>query len=403
MATLRDHYYSHNGYNSISEPTFWVAQTFTAASSYNITSIKIAYYRLGLPRNVTVSIRATNESGAPVGNDLASFTFDGDTLTTNTNGEWTERSFDSQYPIISGTKYAIVIRKAGPVVDGQLRYRRYSPGTYANGGLYVNSDSGSDDNWGDELASDIKFAIYGDDLTPSEPTNPIPINDATGVDFSSRVLDWVDGGGTDSYDVYMGPSGNLSLISEDLVPSTLTVDLSDVPKEQVIYWRVDAKNVYGTTTGNTWNFDARPVKAITPSPTDAASDITLDESPLSWVDGGNTDTYEIYFREQGEDWDLIGAAQVGVEYVLDFGYIDYEKTYEWRVDATNEFGTTTGDTWSFDSIVFDPILPGASGGSGGGGGGGGSGEESSPTGENNMITLRRLVAAANSKIWYEDI
>lgn len=147
-----------------------------------------------------------------------------------------------------------------------------------------------------------------------------------------------------------------------------------------------------------------PGKPTNPSPSHEASDITLDESPLSWdASDPAADTYEIYFREQGEDWDLIGTAQVGVSYALDFGYINYEKTYEWRVDATNVAGTTTGDTWSFDSIVFDTILSGASGGSGGGGGGGGTGEESSPNGENNMITLRRLVAAANSKIWYEDI
>lgn len=104
------------------------------------------------------------------------------------------------------------------------------------------------------------------------------------------------------------------------------------------------------------------------------------------------ETYEIYFREQGQSWVKIGAAQAETEFALDFGYIDYEKTYEWRVDATNEYGTTTGDTWNFNSVVFDPPLAGASGGAGG-----------SPGGENNMVTLRRLVVAVENKIWYEDI
>ena len=147
-----------------------------------------------------------------------------------------------------------------------------------------------------------------------------------------------------------------------------------------------------------------PGKPTEPSPTHEATGITLDESPLSWdASDPAANTYEIYFREQGEDWELVGVAQAGVSFALDFGILDYEKIYEWRVDATNEVATTTGDTWIFDSVVFAPVLPGASGGAGGGGGGGGSGEESSPTGENNMITLRRLVAAANSKIWYEDV
>ncbi len=148
----------------------------------------------------------------------------------------------------------------------------------------------------------------------------------------------------------------------------------------------------------------QPGKATNPSPSDTASDITLDET-FSWDASADyvADTYEIYFREQGDDWELVGVAQAGVAYDLSFGSLDYNTTYEWRIDATNSFGTVTGDTWSFDTIVFKPVLAGASGGAGGGGGGGGSGEESSPNGENNMITLRRLVAAAANKIWYEDI
>ena len=135
-----------------------------------------------------------------------------------------------------------------------------------------------------------------------------------------------------------------------------------------------------------------PGKPTNPSPTDAVSNITLDESPLSW-DASNpaADTYEIYYREQGDSWVLIGVAQAGVSYILSFGNIDYGITYEWRIDATNAVGTTTGDTWSFNSIVYDPPVAGASGGGGG------------SSGENNMMTLRRLVAAANNKIWYEDI
>ena len=43
---------------------------------------------------------------------------------------------------------------------------------------------------------------------------------------------------------------------------------------------------------------------------------------------------------------------------------------------------TTGDAWSFIVIAFNPPLP---------------------TGENNMFTVRRLVAAAKNTIWIEDI
>lgn len=152
----------------------------------------------------------------------------------------------------------------------------------------------------------------------------------------------------------------------------------------------------------TWGTLILPGKPTTPSPSDSASDITLDETPLGWVTGGDTDTYDVYFGETG-NVSLVGSAQAGTEFTIDFGTLAYGTTYEWRIDATNANGTTTGDTWDFNTITFDTILPGAAGGGGGGGGGGGSGEELSPNGENNMITLRRLVAAADNKIWYEDI
>lgn len=152
-----------------------------------------------------------------------------------------------------------------------------------------------------------------------------------------------------------------------------------------------------------------PGKPSNPSPTDAVSDITLDETPLSWdasVDG-SADTYEIYFRESGDDWELVGVAQVGVSWDIVFGILDYETTYEWRIDATNVYGTTTGDTWTFGSISYDQLRVSYVLISGGSGDGpyddppGVEGTDWSWTGLNNMITVRRLVAAARNKIFYE--
>lgn len=163
----------------------------------------------------------------------------------------------------------------------------------------------------------------------------------------------------------------------------------------------------------TWGNPLIPGKPTNPSPTDTASSITLDETPLSWDAsvGGPADTYKVYFRESGDDWELVGVAQAGVSWTIDFGILAYRTTYEWRIDATNDTGTTTGDTWTFDTIDFDQIrvsyrlLPG--------GAGVGHGPYDDPpgtegtdwawTGENTMLTVKRLVAAANDKIWYESI
>lgn len=311
MGVLRDYYNTgEDNQTQFGDPAGVLnirkAQTFQASASYTMASVKLKLYRSGNPGTITIELQGVSGSN-PDANVLAIGTTNGNTLTTNTAGEWREITFAVPYVVTSGIDYAVVM--SAQAYNAYWKVDR--GGTYPNGSV---RGSSSGETWGPVVPlSDAMFETYDNLTVPGKPTNP--------------------------------------------------------------------------------------------SPGDAASSITLDESPLSWDAsvGDAADTYEVYFREQGDSWNLIGTAQAGVSFTIDFGTLAYNITYEWRIDATNEAGTTTGDTWSFDTITFNTILPGASGGSGGGGGGGGSGEESSPNGENNMITLRRLVAAAANKIWYEDI
>ena len=148
---------------------------------------------------------------------------------------------------------------------------------------------------------------------------------------------------------------------------------------------------------------------VSPTPTGVAN-ITLDETPLEWgASDPAADTYEVYFREQGDSWSLVGIAQAGISWAISFGTLVYGTTYEWRIDATNTFGTTTGNTWSFTTIDFDQLRISYRLIRGGSGAGpydsppGTKGTDWEFTGENNMISVKRLVVAANNKIWYEDI
>ena len=153
-----------------------------------------------------------------------------------------------------------------------------------------------------------------------------------------------------------------------------------------------------------------PGKPTNPSPTDTVTDITLDETPLSWdASDPEADTYNIYFRIQGEDWVEVSSAQAALEWAIIFGTLGYGTTYEWRVDATNVYGTTTGDTWTFDSLDFDQprtsfVL--ISGGSGAGPFDDPAGVEGTDwrwTGINFMTAIRRLVVVAYNKVYYEEI
>ncbi|KKN68767.1 hypothetical protein LCGC14_0447870 [marine sediment metagenome] len=405
----------------------YCGMTFTPQENYTLNAIRTRLKRSGSPGTIYFDIYAT-AGGLPTGSSLSQVSRNGNALTTSSTGAIYQTTLTTPVDLTSGIEYAIVLSTPNADVNNSVFWFGDITDDYANGDACVYYENvaawggdwtGVSDgwtalpdtqrNWVGWNIQDFDFQTWGVGAAPTKPTNPTPANSATGVDFSGLVLDWDDGGGADTFDVYIGPSGSLVKVADAIVPSTYTVTIGDVPTEQVIYWRVDATNAGGTTTGDIWNFDARPVKATTPSPADATSSITLDETPLSWVDGGNSDTYDVYFRIQGNDWVEESSAQAAIEWAIAFGTLDYSITYEWKIESTNIFGTTTGDTWSFGIIDFDQIRVSYRLISGGNGSGpydsppGVRGTDWEYTGESGMITVRKLIAAANNTIWYESI
>lgn len=181
---------------------------------------------------------------------------------------------------------------------------------------------------------------------PSKPINPTPVNSAVEVDFSNFTLSWQNGGGATSYDVYIGPVGALIKVSSGQVGTIYITNISQVPYNQKIYWRIDAINASGTTTGDVWNFDARPAKVTLPVPDDGTDGVDLGLNELSWAESDLATEYDFYFREEGDDWEYVGETDELI-YNIPIAFSKYFQVYEWRIDAKNQFGITTGDTWSF--------------------------------------------------------
>lgn len=120
----------------------WFAQTFTPEENYNITSVILKLYRTGLPGQVPVSIRATDAvTGKPTGPDLCTDTFDGNEITTNTDGEEITFSFDSS-SLVAGTKYVIILKS--PI--NERTYVNWkidkADGGYSGGSTYISIDGG---------------------------------------------------------------------------------------------------------------------------------------------------------------------------------------------------------------------------------------------------------------------
>ena len=105
------------------------------------------------------------------------------------------------------------------------------------------------------------------------------------------------------------------------------------------------------------------------------------------------ETYDVYFGPTG-DLSLIPFDQSGLSIEVPYT-LEYNTEYSWRIDATNENGTTTGDTWSFTALAFSPPLPSGVTLDGNGN------PTGTPTGLNNMVTLKRIVVAATNSVFYE--
>ena len=178
---------------------------------------------------------------------------------------------------------------------------------------------------------------------PSKATSPSPANGASGVDVNAD-LGWANGGGATSYDVYFGTDSTPDGTESKGNQPGASYDPGALAYNTTYYWRIDAVNGGGTTSGDVWSFTTAsepvnpPTKATSPSPADGAVDQDINVN-LSWANGGGATSYNVYFNGQDK-----GNQQ---DTIFDPGPLDYGMTYQWRIDAVNDAGTTTGYPWSF--------------------------------------------------------
>lgn len=144
----------------ITNPNDYCGQSFTASSTYYVTSVKIKCLRLNNPGNITIELKATDEDGLPTGPVLATLTVADTTVPSYPSVAWVRFQFDSPVQITSGTKYTVYMRCASPSATKYIHIRtdKSSP-TYTGGNLISSSDSGS--NWSNTTAIDLMFAICG--------------------------------------------------------------------------------------------------------------------------------------------------------------------------------------------------------------------------------------------------
>ena len=96
---------------------------------------------------------------------------------------------------------------------------------------------------------------------PIKAASPFPSNGATNQSLNA-FLSWADGGGATSYDVYFGTSP-IHQASDSRASRSVTSYQPQLAMGKTYYWRIDARNAYGLTRGDVWQFstDSDPVSA----------------------------------------------------------------------------------------------------------------------------------------------
>lgn len=87
------------------------------------------------------------------------------------------------------------------------------------------------------------------------------------------------------------------------------------------------------------------------------------------------ETYSVYFGTDPAHLTRIATGLTSPSYIPPEP-LAYATVYYWRVDATNENGTTTGDIWHFTTLAFHP--------------------------PSEYVLNRRLIVAAKNSIFIED-
>ena len=238
---------------------------------------------------------------------------------------------------------------------------------------------------------------------PGAASTPQPRDGATGVAVETLLLSWSAAARAASYDVYWGTGRNLAADADLGTPIGATFTATTIRRPALgttYYWRVDAKNDQGTTTGSVWSFttaDRAAPPPVTPGggytppvvspppaepppaatsppetvryfwPRNGKTGVTVFKPELSWRRAARARSYEVYW---GTARNLAADADLGTPIRTRDNEVNLRRpsataagqllspqtTYYWRVDATNEAGVTRGNVWSFTTREAPDVI-----------------------------------------------
>ena len=182
---------------------------------------------------------------------------------------------------------------------------------------------------------------------PAAPVLTGPSNGAVNVS-ATPVLEWSASAGAVSYDVYLGTSLPLPLVTNTSGTSYAPPPLSG---GTLYYWQVAARNTSGANPSSTWQFTTGIAAPALTAPANGAINVSL-TPVLSWTASSGATSYDVYFGTAASP--PLVTSTAGTSYAP--GTLAAGALYFWRVTARNANGLGASNTWSFTTPYAAPAL-----------------------------------------------
>lgn len=183
---------------------------------------------------------------------------------------------------------------------------------------------------------------------------------ATKQEKESIALSWADNADNENGYVVEVSTDNKTFTEAGRVGADVaTYTATGLSPETVYYFRVKAYNDEGiespyssTLTTETIGDPSAPKLSENPSPSVDAEVGAANDVVLSWENAtkpyyGDI-SYTVYFGTSSDNLQQVAKDLTTTTYK--YGSVEADVTYYWRVDATNNVGTTTGTVWSFKAV-----------------------------------------------------
>lgn len=268
-------------------------------------------------------------------------------------------AFDTTFCEIStngGTSWTVLAALAPAATQANYVMVDVPLNAYAGSGRLIRFRDGTD-------ASNSAWGSFVDELRIAASTNPpnavvtpTPAIAATGVAINAS-LSWSSGGGSPTgFYVFRGTTaGSLTQIA-DQVGTTYTSVSNSLFNTQY-FWRVDAYNTFGTTTGTEWSYTTTTGVAITPSPVTASINQDATNRVLSWAAVSGATGYKVKVGTTSGGNELVNMTTVATNSYTHTGNWPWSTQLYWTVYTLNGAQEVTGTEWTFTTGANPTLYP----------------------------------------------